>query len=145
MVNENVKNPNGPTLDKLRRSSPFESNPHRSRKRSISAMLTTRNQSLSGEETEATRLLTRTLLLSKTAASPRHSESARLLKFVPDLTQKMGRLVGAIRQKRDASTIGRKPVAARDRPSPGTVRSFFFEDKSQTICIQTFRVDKPAR
>ena len=114
MVNDRAKNLGGPTTDKTKRSSPLEAIPHRSKKRTLSTMLTTRDefdQVLSREQTEATRLLTKTPMPSKPTSSSRHSDSARLLKLVPDLTQKeVSRLVAALmkRQKRDAGSAGKK-------------------------------------
>ena len=100
MVNEKIKNPTGPSSDSSRRSPSVESIPHRPRKRSLSTMLATKgggNQSLVREEAEATRLLTRTALPSKATTSPRQTESARLLKLIPDLNQKeVSRLVAAL-------------------------------------------------
>ena len=65
MVSDKAKNPGGPTTQKAKRSSPLESIPHRARKRSVATMLTTKDefdQELSREQTEATRLLTKTPL-----------------------------------------------------------------------------------
>ena len=66
MVSDRAKNPGGPTTDKAKRSPPLESIPHRPRKRSLSTMLTAKDefeQEVSREQAEATRILTKTPLL----------------------------------------------------------------------------------
>ena len=138
MVSDRAKNPGGPTTDKAKRSSPLESIPHRPRKRSLSTMLTAKDEfvQVSREQVEATRLLTKTPLLSKPAPSSRHSDSARLLKLVPDLTQKeVSRLVAALmkRQKRDSASTGKK----RGKSLTRTVPALFQEkDMHQKLSSQ---------
>ena len=152
MVNEKIKNPTGPSSDSSRRSPSVESIPHRPRKRSLSTMLATKgggNQSLV-REAEATRLLTRTALPSKATTSPRQTESARLLKLIPDLNQKeVSRLVAALikKQKRDS----RSSVKTRDRATTRTVPPLFPEKQiaqklnSREVQSQTPSLPMPAR
>ena len=153
MVNDRAKNLGGPTTDKTKRSSPLEAIPHRSKKRTLSTMLTTRDefdQVLSREQTEATRLLTKTPMPSKPTSSSRHSDSARLLKLVPDLTQKeVSRLVAALmKRQRDAGSAGKK----REKQLTRTVPALFQEKElHQKLGSQEFahgqrdRVQTPAR
>ena len=154
MVSDRAKNPGGPTTDKAKRSPTLESIPHRPRKRSLSTMLTAKDefeQEVSREQAEATRILTKTPLLPKPAVSSRHSDSARLLKLVPDLTQKeVSRLVAALmrRQKRDSTSTGKK----RDKSLTRTVPALFQEkDTRQKLCSQEAthdqrgKVQTPAR
>ena len=79
MVSDRAKNPGGPTTDKAKRSSPLEAIPHRPRKRSLSTMLTAKDefkQEVSREQAEATRILTKTPLPSTPVPSSRHSDSS---------------------------------------------------------------------
>ena len=153
MVNEKIKNPTGPSSDSSRRSPSVESIPHRPRKRSLSTMLATKgggNQSLVREEAEATRLLARTAPPSKATTSPRQTESARLLKLIPDLNQKeVSRLVAALikKQKRDS----RSSVKTRDRATTRAVPPLFPEKQtaqklsSREVQSQTPSLPMPAR
>ena len=86
-------------------------------------------------------------LLQKPPATSRQAESARLLKLVPDLSQKeMSRLVGAIikRQKRDAPSTTRKTVSRRERAVSSSVTALD-PDNSDATPSQTTRVEMPAR
>ena len=139
MVNEKVKEPIGLSTDKSKRSASLESNPHRSRKRSFSATITTKGGGIrtqTREEAEAARLLTRASLPSKSVASPRQTDSAHLLKLIPDLIQKeVSRLVAALikRQKREAAATTKK----RERPSTRSIPALFPEkQRSQRITSQ---------
>ena len=117
MVNEKAKNLNILTPDGARRSSSLESIQQRGRKRSLSSISkSTKGQlnqhTTTREEADATRLLSKHFN-PKLISSSRQSEPARLMKLIPDLSQKeMSRLVGAIikRQKRDATSVGRKQL-----------------------------------
>ena len=124
MVNDRAKQPSYPIPDKAKQLSSIESIPHRNRKRPISAILSTKDgltQGPSREESEATRLLTRTPLLSIPTSCTRESESARLVKLLPDLNQKeIRRLVAALikRQKRDATSTGKRREKSHSRTIP---------------------------
>ena len=81
------------------------------------------------EEVDATRLLGKHST-SKLVSPTRQSDSAPLMKLIPDLSQKeMSRLVGAIikRQKRDATSVRKKQATARERSVLNTVPSLFPE------------------
>ena len=152
MVNEIAKNPGIPASDGTRRASSLETIHHRGRKRSLSAMSSPtkgllNQQTLTREESDATRLLSKNSI-PKPISSTRQSESARLMKLIPDLSQKeMSRLVGAIirRQKRDVSFTERKPATTRDRSLPRTTHALFPEKNSESARSQTFKVDRPVR
>ena len=154
MVSDRAKNPGGPTTDKAKRSSPLESIPHRPRKRSLSTMLTAKDeleQEVSREQAEATRILTKTPLPSTPALSSRHSDSARLLKLVPDLTQKeVSRLVAALmkRQKRDSASTGKKRGKSLTRTVPALFQEKDVHQKlssQEATQSQRGRVQTPAR
>ena len=129
MVNEKVKEPLSIPPDKTKRSASLEHNPHRSRKRSFSATIPTKgggNRVQTREETEATRLLARASIPSKSSSSQRQSDSAHLLKLIPDLSQKeVSRLVAALikRQKREAGA----PSQKRERSITRSVPTLFPE------------------
>ena len=152
MVNEKVKNPSIPTPDGTRNSSSLDTIPHRGRKRSLSAISNStkgflNHQTATKDEMDANRLLRKAAFLQKPPSTSRQSESARLLKLVPDLNQKeMSRMVWAIikRQKRDASSTARKTVTRRERPVSSTVAALC-PDKSEATHSQTARVEMPAR
>ena len=152
MVNEKTKNPALPIPEGTRRSSALETIHHRGRKRSLSSVSSSAKgvlNQLSGskEEADANRLLLKHGT-SRPSSSNRQIESARLLKLIPDLSQKeMSRLVGAIikRQKRDASSGGRKTSAAPDRTLPGTAAPLFPEKSPETVRTQTHKIEMPAR
>ena len=154
MVNSKAKDPVGATTDNANRSASLESIPHRARKRSLSTMLTTKGavgQNQSREGIEAARLLMRTSLPSKPASTSRQSESARLLKLVPDLNQKeVSRLVAALikKQKRDAVATGKR----REKTTTRTVPALFPEKQVPQKLItpeathsQVGKVPMPAR
>ena len=152
MVNEKGKNPSIPTPDGSRNSSSLDTIPHRGRKRSLStSSISTKGflnqQTAAKDEMDANRLLRKAAFIQKPPSSLRQSESARLLKLVPDLSQKeMSRLVGAIikRQKRDAPSTARKTVPRRERPVACT-ETALFPEKSDGTHSQTSRVEMPAR
>ena len=152
MVNEKTKNPALPIPEGTRRSSTLETVHHRGRKRSLSSISSSargvlNQQSGSKEEADASRLLLKHGT-SRATSSSRQIESARLLKLIPDLSPKeMSRLVGAIikRQKKDASSGGRKVPAAPDRASPDTVAPLFPEKSPETLRTQTHKTGMPAR
>ena len=154
MVNITAKDPVGPTTERSKRSTSLEATPHRPRKRSLSTMLTTTGtlgQSPSKEETEAHRHLTRPSQSSKPTSSTRQSESARLLKLVPDLNAKeVSRLVAALvkGQKRDAISSGKR----RDKTSMRSVPAIFPEKQvprkqmpAEVTDSQVHKVPMPAR
>ena len=154
MVSDRAKNPGGPTTDKAKRSSPLEAIPHRPRKRSLSTMLTAKDefkQEVSREQAEATRILTKTPLPSTPAPSSRHSDSARLLKLVPDLTQKeVSRLVAALmkRQKRDSASTGKKRGKSLTRTVPALFQEKDMHQKlssQEATYGQRGKVKTPAR
>ena len=153
MVNEKTKNTIILTPDGTRRSSSLETMHHRGRKRSLSSSSTSgkgllHQQSVTKEESDASRLLSKHGT-QKLLTSNRQGESARLLKLIPELSQKeMSRLVGAIikRQKRETSSVGRRPVAAtRDRTLPSSAPPLFPDKSPETIRSQMHKVEMPAR
>ena len=154
MVNEKAKNPAISTPDGTRGFSPMESIPHRGRKRSFSDIsITTKgplSQNMTKEELEAKRLLTKAALLQRPQIK-RQSESARLLKLVPDLSQKeMSRLVAAIirRQKREApstSASGRKATATREKPLARSLPALFPEKLTAPPRSERLKDSTPAR
>ena len=129
MVNEKVKEPMGIPPDKPKRSASLEPSPHRSKKRSFSATILTKGGGTRGqsrEESEAARLLTRASIQSKSTTSQRQSDSAHLLKLIPDLSQKeVSRLVAALikRQKREAAASTKR----RERTSTRSIPALFPE------------------
>ena len=147
MVNEKAKNPSIPALDGTRRSSSLETVHHRGRKRSLSAMSSStkgllNQQTMTREESDANRLLSKHSI-PKPLSSTRQSQSARLVKLIPDLSQKeMSRLVGAIirRQKRDASSVERKPATTRDRTLPSSAPALFPEKDSDLHAVRRTRL-----
>ena len=154
MVSDRAKNPGGPTTDRAKRVSPLEAIPHRPRKRSLSTMLTAKDefeQEVSREQAEATRILTKTPLPSTPAPSSRHSDSARLLKLVPDLTQKeVSRLVAALmkRQKRDSASTGKKRGKSLTRTVPALFQEKDMHQKlssQEAAHSQGGKVQTPAR
>ena len=152
MVNEKAKNLGISTPDGTRGSSPLESIPHRGRKRSLSEITTKGqlSQNMTKEELEAKRLLTKAALLQRPQIK-RQSESARLLKLVPDLSQKeMSRLVAAIirRQKREApstSASGRKVTATREKPLAKSLPALFPEKHTAPPRSERLKDSTPAR
>ena len=152
MVNEKAKNPSIPTPDGSRSSLSLDTIPHRGRKRSLSAVSNPTkgflvHQPATKDEMEASHLLRKAAFLQKPSATSRQSESARLLKLIPDLSQKeMSRLVGAIikRQKRDTPSTTRKTVTRRERAVSSSVTALG-PDNSAATPSQTARVEMPAR
>ena len=146
MVNEKTKNPALPIPEGTRRSSTLETIHHRGRKRSLSSISSSakgvlNQQSGSKEEADANRLLLK-------HGTSRPTSSSRQIEEIPDLSQKeMSRLVGAIikRQKRDASSVGRKLTTTRERSVPSTATPLFPEKCPDSARNQTHKVEMPAR
>ena len=147
MVSEKARTSSVSAFDGARKASLLDSIPHRGKKRSLANLSTSTrgSQNLNREETEAS------LLLSKASISKHashQSESARLLNIIPDLNQKeMSRLVSTIirKQKRDASSAGRKSTVTRDRPTSNSIPVLFPEKQSELLRSQSNKETLPAR
>ena len=145
-VHEKAKNPDILTPDGTRRSSSLETIHQRGRKRSLSLITDSakgllNQHTTTREEVDATRLLSKHSI-TKLSSATRQSESARLMKLIPDLSQKeISRLVGAIikRKKRDATSVGRKQATARERSVLSTVPSLFPEKTPDSARNQTHK------
>ena len=152
MVNEKAKNSDILTPDGTRRSLSLDTIQQRGRKRSLSSISSTtkgllHQHTTTREEADATRLLSKHST-PKLISSARQSESSRLLKLIPDLSQKeMGRLVGAIikRRKRDAASGVRKQASARERSVLSSIPPLFPEKTPDVTRSQSPKVEMPAR
>ena len=146
MVNEKAKNLDIIISDGTRRSSLLEMIHQRGRKRSSSSITSStkgllNQNTTTREEADTTRLLSKHSI-PKLISPTRQSESTRLMKLIPDLSQKeMSRLVGAIikRQKRDATSAGKKQAIARERSVLKDVPSLFSVKTPDSARSQTHK------